>query len=180
MAGLNKMRVIFMVLLAAFLIVDLGLGAYLLWPGASDHTKRAAEEQQLQQQLILKTRDVAPFLDIDRKLVDTRAQIKKFYNERIPAYWSQIASELHKLETANGVSEPVSIRYKAEDVGLPNLQQVEVETAIAGDYTNITRFINAVERDRLLFVIEGVSVSGQPAGTVQVQIRLQTFLKGAA
>jgi Tfp pilus assembly protein PilO len=175
---LERMRTLFIYLLLILLVLDAGLLAYLFWPGGSNQASRRAQEQQLQQELLRKTREVAPLRGIDKKLIDTRADIKKFYAERVPSYWSQISGELHKLEQANGISEQ-GIRYTAEDAGLPNLQRVKIDTTVASDYVKIARFINALERDKFLFLINQVSVSQQPAGTVQLQIKFETFLKAA-
>lgn len=169
------MRIIFISSLAFLLLVDVALAAYLLWPGGASNQ---AQEQQLQQEKAQKTQAIGPLRGIDKKLVDTRADIKKFYGDRVPAYWSQISSELHKLEQENGISEQ-SIHYAPEDSGLPNLQVVKVDTGVASDYVKIAHFINALERDKYVFLIQQISVSQQPAGTVQLQIKFETFLKVA-
>lgn len=179
MTGFQKTQIVFMVLIATFVAIDLGLAGYLFWGSGSSGEALKIEEQQLQQQLNAKTGAVVAPHGIEKKLEETRTDIKKFYNQRVPGYWSQIASELHKLETANGVTEQ-NIRYAADDTTLPGVQRVKIDTAVASDYPKIARFINALERDQLLFVIDQISVSGQPAGTVQLQIKLETFLKGAA
>jgi hypothetical protein len=173
----KRMRLVFIVLLAVFLAADIGLLSYLFWPGSSIPLKD--QQQTLQAELIVKRRDLGPLDGIDQKLADTRVAIKKFDADRIPAYYSQIASELHKLETANGVGQQ-TIRYALEQTGLPNVQRVLITTGVSSDYVKIAHFINALERDPLLFVIREINVTGQPAGTVQLQIKLETYLQGAA
>lgn len=177
MNRLSRMQAIFISVLAVFLVLDIGLIAYLVWGGNKE--SRRIDEKQLQDTLRLEKLQATPLNGIDKKLLDTRVAIKKFYAERIPAFWSEISSELHKLEQENGISEKSSIRYASEDTGLPDLQRVKIETDVAGDYLKIAHFINALERDKLLFLIQQVSVTGQ-AGTVQLQIKFETFLKGAA
>jgi type IV pilus assembly protein PilO len=179
MNGFKRMRIVFMALLALFLTADLVLLGYLFWPSSSIPLKD--QQQKLQAELTVKRRAAIPLRGIDQKLIDTRADIKQFYAERIPAYDSLISSELHKLETANGVGQ-ANIRYQHEDTELPNVQRVLITTGVVSDYVKIARFINALERDPLLFVIKEITVTGQPAGTVQLQIRLETFLflKGAS
>lgn len=172
------MQMIFIALLALVVVLDIGLIGYLVWGGNKE--SRRVEEKQLQDTLRLDKMQVVPLNGIDKKLMDTRADIKKFYVDRIPVYWSQISSELHKLEQENGISEKSSVRYTSEDAGLPDLQHVKIETDVAGDYVKIAHFINALERDKLLFLITQVSVSGQAAGNVQLQIKFETFLKRAA
>lgn len=180
MNKLERTRTVFIVLIAILLVMDLALVAYLFWPGGSNQPSRKAEEQQLHQELAMKTLQLEPLKGIDQKLVTTRADIKKFYGERVFNHWSQISGELHKLEQANGISEQGFRFAPPEDTGLPDLRRVKIETGVSGEYGKIARFINALERDKLLFVINQVSVSAQPTGTVQLQIKFETYLKGAA
>lgn len=178
MTGVQKLRKRFTLLLAIFLVVDVALIAYLLWP-ASSARAREDEERQLQQELKAKTLQVAPLIGIDNKLQDTRANIRKFYADRILSQSSQISTELHKLAQQNGVTMQ-GIRYKVEQAGLSNLQRVDIDTGISGDYLKIAHFINALERDKLLFVINQIALSAPSGGVVQLQMKFQTFLKEAA
>ena len=177
MTRLQRIRKQFTVLIAIFLAVDVALIAYLLWPAASPHA-RDAEERQLQQELAAKTRDVAPLSGIEDKLTGTRANIKKFLAERILSQSSQISNEVHRLARDSGVTLQ-GIHYKFDPATLPSLQRVEIDTGISGDYLKIAHFVNAVERDKLLFVINQITLSAPQSGVVQLQIKFQTFLKEA-
>ena len=174
MTGMQKKRTTFMVVLGVLLALDVGLVAYLLWPSANLQT----EEQQLRQQYLVTARQVEPLRGIEKKLEDTRASLKTFYDQRVLGQWSQISSELYKLAQENGVSLQ-AIKYKADESGLPNLQTVTIETGISGDYLKIVHFINALERAKSLFVINLVALRGQTGG-VELQISFQTFLKETA
>jgi len=179
--NLDRKRRTFTVVLAILLAVDIGLAAYLIWPGGSSASTRT-EVQQLRQNYLLKLKETLPLIGMDKKLDQTRVDIKKFDAERTATHWSQISVEVHKLAHENGVSLQ-DIRYKPDDSGIPGIQQVLIETEIAGDYVKIARFINALERDKLLFVINQIALhgqsaqQGQPGGGVQLQIGFQTFLR---
>jgi Tfp pilus assembly protein PilO len=181
---LDKKRRTFTVLLGILLAVDVGLAAYLIWPGGSSASTRS-EVQKLRQDYLLKFKQTAPLIGMDKKLDLTRVDIKKFDAERTAAHWSQISNEVHKLAHEHGVSLQ-DIHYKPEDSGIPGIQQVEIDTGIAGDYVKIARFINALERDKLLFVINTIALrgqtsqQGQPGGGVELQISFQTFLRETA
>jgi len=175
MTGMQKKRARFIVLLGVLLALDVGLVAYLLWPSANLH----AEEQESRQQYLVMERQVEPLKGIEKKLEDTRANISKFYDQRVLGQWSQISIELHRLAQENGVSLQ-AIKYKVDESGLPNLQAVTIETGISGDYLKIVHFINALERAKPLFVINLVALRGQTGGTVELQISFQTFLKETA
>lgn len=174
MTSLQKTRQKFIVLLAVLLLVDAALAAYRWWPGTNLHT----EEQQLRQQYQATERQAAPLRGIENKLQDTRVDLKKFCDQRVIGHWSQISNELHRLAQENGV-QLQAIKYKADDSGLPGLQTVNIETGISGDYLKIVKFINALERDKLLFVINLITLRGQTGGLVELQISFETFLKEA-
>src|SRR5215470_8149309 len=177
MTTMEKIRRRFVLLLGIFLALDVGLVAYLIWPGSNPASRRAIEES-LREQERQKTLQVAPLKDIDSRLAETRENIKKFYADKIPAHWSQISNELSKLAQTNGVTLSGGIQYKPEDTGLPNLRQIGIDTGVAGDYVKIAHFINAVERDKLLFVIKSISARAEPqSGSVDLTISFETFLQ---
>ncbi len=176
MAGLGRMRQVFFLAVTVLAILDAALVAYLLWPGPTN-ASRHKEEQALQAQLTGKTREVTPLEGMDKKLLQTRMEIEKFYGARLPSRYSDVSEQLDKLARDNGVSKG-AILYKAADSGLADLQVVDIETTISGDYARIAHFINAVERDKMIFVVKQIALSGQ-TGVVQLQIKLQTFLKEA-
>jgi type IV pilus assembly protein PilO len=56
---------------------------------------------------------------------------------------------------------------------------LSIDASVSGDYRPIVEFINAVERDKLFFVINGINLTGQQTGQVNLRIRLTTYLRPA-
>jgi Tfp pilus assembly protein PilO len=180
MRNLSRIKKRFFTVLTVLAVIDVVLLAYLFWPGSSN-ASRKAREAELQQNLKSLNREVGPLKDIDRTLVKTRSDIAVFYKERIPDRWSEISSELDKLSRDAGVT-PQAIHYstkQTEKSDLPGIQPVEIDTSVSGEYGKVARFINSLEQDKLLFIIEQVTLSGQEGGTVTLAIKFQTFLKEA-
>jgi Tfp pilus assembly protein PilO len=180
MTGLAQIKKRFFTVLGIVAIVDVILLGYLLWPGSSSAGRRAREET-LQQQYRALGREVAPLKDIDGKLMQTRADISDLYSEQIPNRWSQISSHLETLVRESGVTAE-SIKYtsdKPEKGDLHDVQRVDIDTTVKGDYSKVARFINAMEQDKLLFIIQQISLSSQEGGTVTLAIKFNTFLKQA-
>ena len=50
---------------------------------------------------------------------------------------------------------------------------------LGGNYENEIRFINALERSKLLLVIESVNQAESQSGGVRLSLKLQTFLRTA-
>ena len=61
--------------------------------------------------------------------------------------------------------------------GKDALTQVSIDASVSGDYRPIVLFINAVERDKVFFVINGINLTGQQTGQVNLRIRLTTYLR---
>lgn len=180
MVGLAQIKKRFFTILGVLAIIDVVLLGYLLWPGSSSAGRRAREEA-LQQQYRDLGREVAPLKDIDGKLMQTRADINSFYREEIPNRWSQISGQLETLMRESGVTAQ-SVKYtteKQEKGDLPDVQRVAIDTSVSGDYSKVASFINAMERDKLIFIIRQISLSSQEGGTVTLAIKFDTFLKQA-
>jgi Tfp pilus assembly protein PilO len=171
------MRQKFIVVLIVLGAVNLGLVVYLFWPGRSTPAERLREETELRQRLVHLTREAEPYQNIDQTLIKTKDDVKKFYNEHVATRWSEVSEKINKLAQENGFPPPV-VHYRAEDTGLPGLKRVKADITLAGDYPKIAHFINAMERDKLLFDITQINLNGQQGGSsVELQIRVDTFLK---
>jgi Tfp pilus assembly protein PilO len=175
MTSLGRLRKKFTFLLALLAVLDLALVVYLLWPGGAKASR--TQEEALQQEYRSMTRDVAPLRGIDGKLLHSRDDLKRFYQEQLPGKYSQISDEIAKLAHDNGVSY-ANLSYTAGATELPDIQRISIGTTISADYAKIPRFINALERDKhLFFIIDKISVNGQQSGVVTMQFRFETYLK---
>ncbi len=177
MTPLEGMRRKFIVVLAVLLAINLALAAYLLWPGRPDVGQQLIQENNLHQELKKIIHDVEPLEGMDAKLIKTRADVKRFYEQHVPSRWSEVSEEINKLAKANGLP-PLPVRYTAEETQLPDLQRVKIDIGAPADYAKIARFINAMERDKLIFVITEIVLTGQQSGSaVDLRIKVETFLK---
>ncbi len=159
-------------------VLDLAAILYLLSPLSQSRAKRQAERDQVQQQLQMRQREVAPLKNLDQKLNVARREIADFYEHRIAGEYSSIAEEMGKVAKENNVHISMA-KYGVEDAEIPGLQRVKIEAGIDGDYVNIVKFINALERDRLFFIIDSVALTEQQGGTVKLVVKLETYLKAA-
>ena len=55
---------------------------------------------------------------------------------------------------------------------------MRIDASLSGDYRPLVQVINALERDHMFFLIDSVTLSGQQSGTVNLRLRLRTFLRG--
>jgi Tfp pilus assembly protein PilO len=180
MSKLRRLRNNILFAMGLLLALDIAFAAYLLWPSREKPEMQNEEESNLRQQLLNKTREVAPLRGMDQKLAKAPAEFKKFYQENIPDQESQISREIQKLARENGVSTQ-GVRYKLEATPLPGVQRFMIDTGISGDYLRVLHFINALENDRLLFLIQQISLSGEQGGSaVGLKINFVTYVKGTS
>jgi type IV pilus assembly protein PilO len=162
--------------LAIMLGVDLVAGIVLLSPLVGSTDARRQELNQLWSELQLKTRQVEPLKNLPERVKLASRQIGDFYEKRFPEHESQVLTEFGKLASAEGITI-AQVRYKAGESGTGNLQPVEMEADLGGNYISLARFINALERDQLFFIINSVSLGGEQQGPVKLNMKLETYLK---
>jgi Tfp pilus assembly protein PilO len=183
MNNLAKTRQRFMLILSVLGALDLLLIIYLLLPGSSTYA-RTTLEQNLRDQEKTLNHQVAPLKGIDTQLAQTRVDVKNFYAQKVPSQFSQISQHLEKLMKDTGVTTAGGIHYVEESRGtrnekndLPDVQRINIDTTVSGEYAKVAKFINAMEQDKFVFIIDQISLTSQESGVVSLQIKFQTFLK---
>ena len=132
--------------------------------------------QTLWRALQVKTREVEPLRGLDKKGVLAHEQIDDFYKTRLPAEDSAIADNLGKLAASSGVKIG-GVKYKIEDPQPVGLRQVTIDADFVGDYLQLVRFLNELERSKVFFLVDSVELGGQQGGTVRLQMKLETYLR---
>ena len=59
------------------------------------------------------------------------------------------------------------------------MRKLNIELSLSGSYLQEAKFINALERDKLFFVIDGVTL-GEQQGNVRLQLKVETYLRSGA
>jgi len=172
MPDVRDVRTKVKIAIAALLAVDIVAGLVLLSPLVGSERSRREQLDQLWRELQQKTREAEPLRDVDQKIVTARRQIDDFYKNRLPAQDSAISEELGKVAGQNKVHIG-QIRYQSKDNDVVGLRPVEIQAEFSGDYLQLVRFINALERDRLFFIIDSVELGGEQGGLVKLQLKLK-------
>ena len=164
------------------LLVNVYLLAHMAfqWKAATSNDADAVTRQRI----ALKTAEIAaePLRGLDEKLERATAEADRFSQERLPATDSEWAGELGTLTRKQGIRytrgqylhKPVLAGSAGE------MTQVQIDASLSGDYRPLVQFINSLERDKLFFVINGVTLTGQQSGTVNLRLALTTYLRGRA
>jgi type IV pilus assembly protein PilO len=165
--------------LAVLLGVDVLAAAVLFSPLVGSADSRRQELNQLRSELQTKTRQVEPLTDLPKKVINANRQITDFYKKRFPAQDSQIPTNFGKLAAANGVTIEQA-KYKVDEDEVGSLRPVELEANLSGNYVSLAKFINALERDDMFFIISSITLAGEQKGPIKLQMKLETYLKAGA
>jgi Tfp pilus assembly protein PilO len=176
MPDLRQTRKQLKIALAVMAGVDLLLVVAYFSPLIGSADSRRQQMNQLQVELVNKTKQVEPLRNLPRKVVLANRQIADFYKKRFPSQDSQVASELGKLAVAEGVTIDQN-KYKKLDPGAGKLEPVEMEATLTGNYVALAKFINALERDEMFFTINSINLQGEQQGPVRLGMKLETYLK---
>jgi len=178
MACIREVRAKLLPVVLALVVVDLACIGYLLSPAGRSRAARERDLSAMQSELAAKRIEVLPSRGMDGKLKQASIDIADFYKERFPAQYSAVADELGKLAGESGV-QIAAVKYDDKDAPLDGLRKLDIEVALSGSYLQEVKFINALERDRIFFVIDGVTL-GEQQGNVRLQLKLETYLHNGA
>ena len=162
-------------LLNLYLLVTLGV----LWSEARGQSADALSAQRMQ--LMVAKQSAKPLEGLDAKLKTADVQASRFYAERLPVSYSEVATQLGVLKKADNV-RLTGANYSQEPVvdvsSMGQLTEVRIDARLSGDYIGLVRFLNGLERDRVFFVINGLTLTGQESGRVNLRVKLTTYLRG--
>ncbi len=174
MADLKQTRNRLKVIMAALGVVNIAALMVLFTPLGGSQEARQQQLAQLNQER--KVRAAAPWRGLDKKIPVAKQQIEEFYRDRFATDNSVISADLGRVAAETGVRMS-SVKYKTDEAEIDGLQKKEVEADLSGDYVPIARFINALERDKLFFIVDGVQLGGEQSGGVKLQIKVETYLR---
>jgi type IV pilus assembly protein PilO len=179
MANLREARKKFIGIAIALIVLDVAAVGFLVSPLGRSRSERQQEFEKARLELQLKMRDAVPLRGMDKKLDLAREEIAAFYRDRFPSQYSAVSSELGKVATQAGVRVS-QISYEPKPADIPNLQQVIINANLDGDYLQVVKFINALERDRMFFMVDSLTLAQEQGGMVRLQVKLETYLRTEA
>jgi len=161
----------FAVLLAT--VIGLSIRFGLDWAATNGRSTDALNAKQVQ----LKALDIetAPLRGLDKRVDESRDQMQAFYAKRIPRSYSSIDRRIGEL----ALKGPVRLSSVKFTQGKPgsDLTEISMDAGISGNYPEIMRFVNGLERDQTFFVIRGLTLTGQQGGSVNLRLEVSTWLR---
>ncbi len=167
------------VAIGTMLAADVVAVAVLFSPLVGSAASRRLQINELRAELTKKTREVEPLRGMDKKIVLAKGQISGFYKDRFAATDSDLANGLGKLAAENGIGIQQA-KYTEEDPEVSGVIPVGIELSFSGDYLQLVRFINTLERSKLFFAVDSVDLAGESTGPVKLQITIHSYLRSGA
>jgi type IV pilus assembly protein PilO len=120
---------------------------------------------------------MSPLHGLPQKVSLSRTQADEFYRARFPSTYSTISTSINDLATRNSV-RLTNLAYTPTPA-IAGLAEVRMDASLSGEYAPLMHFINGLERSKTFFLISGLTLTGSQGGTVNLRLRLITYLHGA-
>ena len=168
MSALAETRKRLWIAFAAMAVVCLIALAVLFSPLVQE---RSDDITQLRSQQNVKQLQVNKVGDIDQKIASASKQIATFYENRIPVRDSSISDSLGKMAAESGVKLE-QVRYLPKEVVPAGLRPVQIEANLSGQYPQLARFLNSVERNQpVFFIVDSIELGGEQFFAQRLDLR---------
>jgi hypothetical protein len=164
-----------MIVAAVLVLVCLYLGVRLYM--VSGNVGSQGDEAVVVQQSRVAAANVAAqkLRGVDAKLQTSDVEAQKFYTERLPYAYSDVAAAI------GTIAKETNVRWsRASYVGMvsaDSVTELRIDGSVQGDYVSVAHFINAMERSKSFFLIENLALTGAQGGLVNLQLRIGTYIR---
>ena len=174
---LRQMRENILIVVGLLVLLDAAALGYLFSPWGRSVKEFHEERNRLATARRLKEMEVAPARGMEKKIARARTDLEKFFAERMPGQASAVPQRLGELAAKHRV-QMSQVKYKAEETSVRGVRSVEVEASLAGEYLDVARFLNAVERDAMFSIIRSIALDDQEGGgTVRLALKMETYVR---
>ncbi|HZC66937.1 MAG TPA: type 4a pilus biogenesis protein PilO [Candidatus Dormibacteraeota bacterium] len=168
--------------LALLITADLALAAYGWRLSSLPHTPKeqlSAEQRKLE---VLRA-DIRRAEEIKEKMPATQRDCDKFEQSLRSADsgYSGISAEIGAI-AGKAALQMNDIKFKQKAVAARNLESVDVDATVGGDYASVVKFLNGLQRSENVYEVEGLSLTGDSQknggnGPVRVTVHMRTYFR---
>ena len=176
MADLSQVRTRMISVIALLAVIDAAALIYLALPYRAGATQPATVQRQAEEEYRRLKPTTVPLQGIDQKLSRAQKDDAAFIHNRLPSRYSDVVEELGKLAKTSHIGIG-SIAYNETPAPLAGIYSLEMHAGLSGQYVDLIKFINSVERDKMFFIVDGINLAGQQGGQVRLDVRLDTYLR---
>jgi Tfp pilus assembly protein PilO len=139
------------------------------------------------QQVALVKADVERANKIKARLPEVEKYFDQFETTLPPAGkgYSLVSQEVEEIARDTHV-EVQDLKFREKEISGRNVNEVEIDAVLDGDYAGIVRFLNRLQRSKNTYVVDSLgldSASGTgtanqaPPGTVKVSLHLRSYFR---
>jgi hypothetical protein len=167
-------------LLAVLLGVNVFIGVRLALAWRAIRSDQSSEFVQQQIRYGQLQAQMQHLNDLPGKVHQSDEDAQKFYDRRIAATYSTVEAALSGAATRSQVL--LSRAGFAPAPAIEGLTEVRIDAGLSGQYSGLIHFINDVERnkDHVFFIIDGITLTGQQGGLVNLRLKLTTYMRAGA
>jgi Tfp pilus assembly protein PilO len=153
--------------------------AFVSWKIDSSPRIQAGELRQMELQEKLYQADTTRLQKFRSELPADEKQWDEFFTSNFRpagAGYSAISSDLGELSRSAGLrSDTISFREHKPD---PNgLMEVEITTAVEGDYESLVNFVNKLEHSNNFYVLDSLTLAPSNVGSLRLNVQLRTYFR---
>ena len=168
------------------LVVDAGLAYYnSKMAGKAQDPQSALKAQTLQ--LNFMKEDVARASKIKTHMPEVEKYFDQFENTLPPQGkgYSVLSQELDAIARETHV-QVKDTKFQQKEVSGRNVDEIEIEATLDGDYTGIVRFLNRLQRSKNTYVVDSLGLDSEvstgqgnqaPPGAVKVSLRVRSYFR---
>lgn len=169
--------------LGLLLAADLGLAAYS-WQASTALRTPMAQLDADSRKLGILSADLDRAEKIRHDLPATIADCDRFDGTLLPASTgdSGVIVELDDLANKSGLQRQ-SLAFRHKEVPGRGLTQVDLDTTVSGNYSNIVKFMNNLQRSPNSYIVESLTLQqeGQTSsGVLRIGLHMKTYYRTAA
>lgn len=166
--------------LVALLVAD--AGAYFGWVrrSAAQPESDPAQVARLSREVSERAATVAHLERVREQAPRLQPQLDKFAMERFLSErrgFSRVAGDLEEAASQARVRLGRVSYQTAEEKVQPNLLRVEITTSVEGEYANLLRYLEGLERSPRLYLINQLNLDRAQRGRVRLEMQLATYFR---
>jgi hypothetical protein len=90
--------------------------------------------------------------------------------------YSAISEDLGTLSRSSGLQAD-TITFHQHDPDARGLMELEIGTAVEGDYDSLIQFLDKLEHSDNFYVLDGLSLASSTGGKIRLNLQLRTFFR---
>ena len=161
---------------------------------AYHNSRMASQEENPELALKLQARQVSLLkADVERasKIQARTPEIQKFFDQfeiTLPPAgkgYSVISQEFDDISHDTHVAVQ-DVKFHQKDVTGRNLDEVDIQATLSGDYTGIVKFLNRLQRSKNTYIVDSLGLDSEAGpgtqvgpGTVKVALHVRSYFRKA-